>query len=189
MRIAIAEARQDWHDYGAAIRQLIHKDYHSVIMRQILARNQAALEGANRLSKRFIDAFGAEVFDPQLTAALELAGYHRMLSQRALKETCFVLAGIGGQPMREQLAATLQEFDSVLTRLQTGDAEIAPPPNARINRNFRTANLFWKKMRATMEAILAGQTPDETTLKKMIKFNASVLKQLNQAVEGYLVGS
>lgn len=185
----IATTEEAWQRYRPNVQQIVARDYHTVIINLIYQLNAPATDSSTWLAQQFIDAFGSDVFDPSFNAALLLAGHHRMLSQRALLELCFVMAGVGGDGMRARLDLTLKEFEAAFETLAEGNSDIAPPPNARISRNYRTAKLFWKKMRPVLEKAINGDQIAEADVTKVLKFNKSVLKQLNQAVEGYLVGS
>lgn len=181
----LAELSTRWHDYGAAVRQIIHKDFHSVVIAQIISSADATTDETNKLAAEHIGQFGDDVLDKGMADTIVLAGYYRMLSQRALKELCYAHFEIGSRKMPAFLDYTLQEMEETLARLREGGDGILPPPNARIERNYKTAALFWSKMRPVLDKVVNGEAPSEAELSKVIKFNASVLKQLNQAVEGY----
>lgn len=183
---AIARVRTMWEAYGPAIAQIVHGDYHSVVMAQILSRASSTADASIKLAREFLTLNGTGNMTPEVAEALLLAGRYRLMSERALMETCFALNDIGGDTQKYILQFTLEEMDTILTTLKEGGDGISPPPNARIERNFRTALLFWNKMVPVMEQAIAGETPDETAIRKMLKFNQSVQKQLNQALAGYL---
>ena len=188
MRAFIAQTQSGWRSYGAAVAQIVHNDFRTVIMAQILYGTSAEEKRASALATRMIEVYGPQVFDAKLTNTLKLASHMRMLTQKAIKESCFLYFGLGGAAMQAQFEQTLADIDAAILRLSEGDGEISPPPNGRITRNLRTARLFWDKMVPVMQAIAAGEDVASKDIQKMIKFNVSVLKQLNQSVEGYLVG-
>ena len=80
----------------------------------------------------------------------------------------------------------MEEADQTYALLTSGALDIVPAPSARVTRNMRTANLFWGKMRPTIDAVQDTQMPDAVAVQKMLKLNQSVMKQLNQAVAGYI---
>ena len=176
-------------DYLAAILQIVHGDFHGTVMRQILDDNARITDASIALADLFIAEYADDGLSGRQLAALRLAGHFRMMTQRALTEMCLVHFGIGGARMAEILTRTLDEVESLYGVLSEGDADVAPPPNARIGRNFRTAKLFWDKMRPVLDRVAAGEDPAEADVQKVLKFNKSVLKQLNQAIEGYLAMS
>ena len=135
MKPEIAEMDAIWGGYLPPLNQILHGDHHSVVISHIYRLNAPATDGANALAQDFIDRFGADVFDTELTASLRLAGHHRMLPQRAIKEMCFTLFGLGGANMPHLLQRTLQEFDQASAHLTEGSAAFPLPPNARLGRN------------------------------------------------------
>ncbi len=187
--IAHVEDMQDtWRLYGPAVQQVLHKDYHSVVLQQIIDNGDMVFDASISLAHDIARQHAGEQLDPKLLAAITLAARHRMLSQRAIKEFCFVLVGLGGEQMPKRLNATLQEYDMLLQRLRSGDTEIAAPPNSRVERSFRTADLFWKKITPLFERAAAGEVPTEMEIAKALKMNASVMKQLIAASDAYLLG-
>ena len=187
MLAQIATAQAVWNQYRPAIQQIVAQDRHSVVMAQILTINAQVIDQSNALARHFLSQFGSDVFPDDLAGALHLASHHRMLSQRALKEMCYIRFGLGGADMRKRLAATLQEFAAAGDALMNGTGGVPPPPNGRIARNYRTAALFWSKIQPTFDTILADHIPEDAEFASALKLNSTVLKQLNQAVGGYLL--
>lgn len=187
MLFKISTTNRVWDRYRPAIQQIVAQDRHSVVMDQILTLNAQVIDESNSLAHYFLSEFGDEVFPADLIGALHLASHHRMLSQRAMKELCYIRFGLGGLGMRDRLKATLEEFSAAGLALLNGASGVPPPPNARIKRNYRTAALFWSKIQPTFETVLADHIPGDAELISALKLNASVLKQLNQAVGGYLL--
>ncbi|MEM6312323.1 MAG: hypothetical protein AAF754_20050 [Pseudomonadota bacterium] len=187
MLFKIRTTNRVWDRYRPAIQQIVAQDRHSVVMDQILTLNAQVIEESNSLARHFLSEFGEEVFSLEMISALHLASHHRMLSQRAMKELCYIRFGLGGSGMRSRLQATLAEFSAAGLALVNGASGVQPPPNARIKRNYRTAALFWSKIQPTFDIVLADKIPGDAELISALKLNASVLKQLNQAVGGYLL--
>ncbi|WP_299692421.1 hypothetical protein [uncultured Tateyamaria sp.] len=183
---AVATAETVWRDFRPAVDQIIAGDLHSVVMRQIMRDADPTVDSATRLSGHFFDTLDMPASGPHIRQAAQLAAHYRMLTQRALGEMCFVLFDLGGAPMRSRLLETLSDIDQSFALLSEGGTDIAPPPSARVSRNLRTAHLFWSKMRPTIVAVQSDTMPDALTVQKMLKLNKSVLKQLDQAVDGYI---
>lgn len=178
-------ADQSWTRFRPVIQQLVNGDNHSVVVQQLLSDSSPAQHITNALSQEMIKAHGHDLSVRMQTGLFEAAA-HRMRVQRSLSELCFVMNGIGGAQMADRLTQTLSQIDAGFTYLAEGNGTIPKAPNARVQRNLRTAALFWGKMRPNFDLALSGQGISEATLRKTLKFNKSVLKQLNQAVEGYL---
>lgn len=181
---AIAHTDDAWHRFEPAIRQLVAGDWHSVVMRQSVHQVGPTSDRANALAVHYLTSFGADLIDAPGAAAMTLASRYRMLSQRALAEMCYIHFELGLPT--ERLRQTLQEMDAAQDILRAGGTGVAPPPNGRVARNLRTAVLFWGKMRPTLDQVAMGASVPEADLQKVLKFNRSVLKQLDQAVAGYI---
>lgn len=182
---AIAATQNIWQGFRPAIYQLIAGDMHSAVMRQIMRDTDGTVDASNALATHFLATLDVAGLGAGTQQAAQRAAATRMLTQRALREMCFVLYDLGGTDMRNRFAATLDEIDAAFAMVSNGSGEVAPPPNARVARNLRTAQLFWGKMRPTLDAVLGPSPPDAMAVQKMLKLNRSVIKQLDQAVEGY----
>ena len=178
-----------WAQYHPAVEQLVAGDYHTVVVAQLLTENARISEASQTLAGAYIAHYGSDKINPDLGRSLEFAARHLMLSQRIIKEMCFVHFGIGGTAMPSALRQSIAAFDAGFADLSEGTKDVPSPPNARVTRNLRTAALFWKKMKAVADPLASGETVSTTDLQKALKMNKSVLKQLNQALESYLVGT
>ena len=187
LRASVDDLAGVWGNFGPAVQQILHEDYHSVVLGQILYNGDPVVDASIEVARDIAQQYGTGILPPEMVEALALAAYHRMLSQRAIKEMCFVLAEIGGDTMSYRLEFTLQEYADVLARLRSGDNNVAAPPNARIERSFRTADLFWSKMIPVFEKVIAGERPEDADIAKLLKFNTSVMKQLVAASDAYML--
>ncbi|MEL7098243.1 MAG: hypothetical protein AAGM84_05375 [Pseudomonadota bacterium] len=182
----IATVQTAWAAYAPAYHQILAGDRHAVIMSQILRGIDPAVESASTLASYFISAEpGGEIVDPSVVPALRLAARQRLLIQRALRQMCLIHVGLAGPPMRVALIDTLAHIRIGAERLASGNGDVVEPPDARIARNLRTADLFWSKMRPAIKAVASGAGTSNDDIAKVLKFNKSVQKQLVQAVDGY----
>lgn len=182
---AIALAHTHWRAYRPAVDQIIAGDLHSVVMGQIMRDTGPTANDANRLAIHFLEAAPLDGISDAQRAAGQLAAEYRMLTQRALTEMCFVHFGLGRHMMRRRLGMTMDAIEASITQLKFGNARVALPPTPRVERNLRTAQLFWDKMRVTIDAVRYQDPIEDEAVVKMLKLNKSVLKQLDQAVAGY----
>lgn len=185
IRTMLDAADTEWARFRPVIEQIAHGDTHTVVVGQLLGLSGPTRVQADQMSVA-IFAAQTDLLPTHERQGLAQAAAHRMRTQRALKELWFLIHDIGGDAMPDILAATLAEIDAGFAGLSEGSAAFIEAPNARIKRNLRTAALFWSKMRPVMNAALAGETPDDAAIAGALKLNKSVLKQLNQAVEGYM---
>jgi len=177
-----------WNRYRPAVEQLVAGDHHTVVISQLLSQTATISEASNALAAAFITHYGSRTVERDLGRALEEAARHMMLSQRVVKEICYAHFGLGGAGLPAELRRTIQTVDAGFTELSEGSARVPAPPNARVKRNLRTAALFWDKVKSVAEPLANGETVTKADLQKALKMNKSVLKQLNQALESYLVG-
>ena len=182
---AIDDAAAAWHTYRPAVEQIVAGDLHAVVMRQVMRDASPTADRANRLATYFVETAFPTDLDAAQRAAAVLASQYRMLTQRALTEMCFVLFDLGSDTMRDRLGLTMGAIDASITQLTQGDTRTAPPPTDRVARNMRTAQVFWDKMRETIDAVRHDTPLDPADVRKLLKFNRAVLKQLDQAVAGY----
>lgn len=181
----LERADAHWQGLQPVIQQIVHGDYHSVVIQQLLSGREPARLQARALSAEMISVHGNVLSEAERVGLVE-ASAHRMRTQRALTELCFFLNDIGGVETKRHLQASLAEIEAGFTYLSDGTGPLLEAPNGRVKRNLRTAALFWRKISAEIEAALVSETADTAAIRKALKLNKSVLKQLNQAVEGYL---
>ncbi|MEP4195706.1 MAG: hypothetical protein ABJL99_08745 [Aliishimia sp.] len=181
------DATEDvWRRFKPVVEQIINGDYHSVVVHQLIEQHSVIEAQSDELAEVIVSQYQSDAMTDALRRGLIAAGKHRILSQNVITELCLVMFDVGGPEMKAQLAMHLAEFEAGFIRLSEGAADIPPAPNARVKRNYRTASLFWEKMNPVFKDVISGKPVDVASLKKAMKYNKSVLKQLNQAVEGYL---
>ncbi|MEL7167016.1 MAG: hypothetical protein AAGL96_16220 [Pseudomonadota bacterium] len=180
----LQSARTVWLWYAPALQQIVAGDLHSVVIRQVIYGNNEMITAAEAIASEFASSDAGAGIAPDRLRAFRIAGHQQMLTQRALRQACFLSFGLGGARLADRLRATLQEIETTADRLAHGDSTTPGPANARIARNYRTATLMWGKVAPTLHAILAGDAVDATALQKAIKLNTSVIKQYNQALDG-----
>lgn len=173
-----------WQRLRPAMQQVIHGDYHSVVLSQFLREQPSVLGAVQSFAKTLMDAQGAALGAQERTG-LGAASAQRMRTQRALHLLCLVRSDIGGDAMRAQLGDITAQIDAGFATLSSAGGDVQGAPNARVQRNLRTAALFWDKMRPVFTRTLAGEDVPDADLRKAVKLGDSVLKQMNQAVEGY----
>ncbi|MEL7090732.1 MAG: hypothetical protein AAFN94_03260 [Pseudomonadota bacterium] len=177
-------ARDVWSGYAPALRQIVAGDLHSVVIRQILNGNDDMITTAVALTSEFAKSDAGQGIARDRLRAFRLTGHQQMLTQRAVRQACFLSFGLGGAAMADRLRATLQEIEATTERLAHGDGTTPPPANARIARNYRTAALIWGKVTPTLRAVLVGEPVDTAAIAKVLKLNTSVIKQYDQALDG-----
>jgi hypothetical protein len=182
---ALARTQSVWNTYRPAVQQLVAGDYHTVVMGQILRKNALVVEASNSLAQDYMKQLNADALSAELSGSLFFAAQHRMMSQRVMLEACYVLIGIGGEEKAVNMQQTLDEIDAGFTALMSGNDTVVPPPNMRVESNLSTAMLYWGRVKPLLEKIAQRSVIEDEEVLQLLKFNESVLKQLNQAVEAY----
>ena len=124
---------------------------------------------------------------PALALAINVSGRQRMLSQKASKEFCFVLAGIEPDANRTALAATVALFTESLEGLIAGDPAkaLAPAPSEEIRAQLEQVRALWQPLQDLMLRAAEGGTPSAEEIAAVASQNMPVLKAMNAAVQLY----
>ncbi|WP_415922013.1 type IV pili methyl-accepting chemotaxis transducer N-terminal domain-containing protein [Tateyamaria sp. SN6-1] len=193
VRAALAEVDVVWRELGPAVLQLSAGDLHTVVIGQILAENLPALRLSNAAVGEFVKLYGSSDLDPALARAIDVAGRQRMLSQKMMKEACFVSAGLSPQENAAQLRETIQLFDASLQDLRQGDTDagIAPPPTDAVAEQLETVAKAWVQYKSALNAVepvvAIGDPRDQ--LAALAQQSDAILSAAHQAVLLYVAGA
>ena len=132
-------------------------------------------------------AIGEEPTPEQWGAILNLSGRQRMLTQKMTKETLLVVAQVEPAANREALANTAALFESTLTALRDGDADLNLPAttNKRIVAQLDKVRTLYEELQPTFSACAGGQTPSKQDLQNLAEKNTILLAEMNKAVKMY----
>ena len=187
---AFAEVEAVWSVLGPAVQQLVAGDNHSIVLGQLLRLNLPALKTSNAAVQEIVAAYGGGDLDPALARAIDVAGRQRMLSQKMMKEACFVSIGLGAEASAQALLGTIDLFANSLLQLQRGDSDagIAPPPTPDVAQQLRAVEALWGDYRTGLIAALESngdgiRVADLTALAAMAD---EVLAASHQAVLRYV---
>ena len=178
-----------WEEYRTAMQQVVSGDHHALIVGQMLSSYTELADASSQLAAGFIDHYGAEAVDEDLGRALRLSARQAMLSQRMIKEMCYVHFGVGGKVMAHHLRETVKAVDAGFAALMDGDATVPSPPNTRVEDNLRAAQEMWGDVRTLAQAIADGATTQDEQIAAALEQNIQVLQYLQRAKEGYLFES
>ncbi|OAN78113.1 hypothetical protein A8B82_10165 [Sulfitobacter sp. EhC04] len=151
----------------ASARQIAAGDLHTVVVWLMVSRNLPTLSEMHATMELMEAHYGTAQIDPGIAAAIVLAGRQGMLSQKMVKELCFLSIGIGGADVREALADTVGVFDTALHRLFRGgkDGALGGKPKPRQRGQLRAVKKSWKPMKQMLEEVVAGgEITDEILL-------------------------
>ncbi len=174
--------------YGRAVLQVSHLDLQSVVVAQVTELDLPLLDRLNETVKA-IEAQGASATQGgALANTVNIAGRQRMLSQKVLKEFCYVGLGVDRIRQQKRLAATLELFETSLALLETGsvDRGVLGPPNARAEGRLRRARLVWEQLLPILRLGIAGEEVSHEDLLRVAAFSEDLLKASQHVVASYL---
>ena len=174
--------------YGRAVLQVSHRDLQSVVVAQVTELDLPLLKLLNQ-TVGAIEVSGASATQAGVLAnTVNIAGRQRMLSQKVLKEFCYVSLGVDRERQQKRLAETLELFETSLSLLETGSAEhdVLAPPNERAKGRLKRARLVWEKLSPLLRRAIAGQELAREDLYRVAAFSEDLLKASQHVVASYL---
>jgi len=168
----------------ASVRQIAAGDLHTVVVWLMVSRNVPALTEMNATMELMEAHYGTAQIDPGIAAAIVLAGRQGMLSQKMVKELCFLSIGIGGADVREALADTVDVFDTALHRLFRGgkDGALGGKPKPKQRGQLRAVKKSWKPMKQMLEEVVGGGEITEEILRDAARQSEVVLQEADALV-------
>ncbi|MEM6587726.1 MAG: type IV pili methyl-accepting chemotaxis transducer N-terminal domain-containing protein [Pseudomonadota bacterium] len=178
-----------WTAYGAFVATAsMSVDDAQTALPQIALLNLPVLRQMNKSVGAFERHYGGTgEIHPVLALAINVSGRQRMLSQRASKEFCLILAGVNPQANRKALAETVTLFETSLVALKNGseDMGLPPAPTDEIQAQLQTVNNLWAPLKAVFDATVMGTMPSEAQINQVARDNNPLLKEMNKAVLMY----
>ncbi len=156
-------------------------------LKEVHARNVILLKQMNRT----VSAIQAEMDDgqeaSQLSRALNIAGRQRMLSQKAVKDLCFLSSGNDTENDRKALTETAAEFENTLHELRAGNAarNLIAAPSWEIDAQLEMVENLWFEMAPIIQTAIAGGDVSKADLGYAAFIAEAVLNEMNTAVLMY----
>lgn len=124
---------------------------------------------------------------PALALALNVSGRQRMLSQKASKEFCLVVAGVDVETSRAALKDTVELFEASLSGLINGDAAkaLAPAPTPEILAQLQLVQQMWEPLHTVFLKVVAGDDASADEIDVIATNNNALLVEMNKAVFMY----
>lgn len=124
---------------------------------------------------------------PALALALNVSGRQRMLSQKASKEFCLVVAGVDVETSRAALKDTVELFEASLSGLINGDAAkaLAPAPTPEILAQLQLVQQLWEPLHEIFQKVVEGNEASADEVDVIATNNNSLLVEMNKAVFMY----
>jgi nitrate/nitrite-specific signal transduction histidine kinase len=125
--------------------------------------------------------------EKEFAAAINLAGRQRMLTQKMSKEFLLVALQVDPAGNRTALKQTIELFESSLSRLQKGDADlfIPAPPSPEITAQLETVRASWGTLKPALEKGTGGGAIAPEDVAAVASLNLPVLTEMHKAVEMY----
>lgn len=185
----LAAVEELWASYGASITQATASaEAARAALPQIADLNLPVLRQMNKAVGEFERHYGGTGdIHPVLALAINVSGRQRMLSQKASKEFCLILAGVNTEANRAALAETVTLFETSLSALKdgNGDMGLPPAPTDEIYAQLQKVSALWAPLKSVFDATAAGATPTAEQIAQVARDNNPLLKEMNQAVWMY----
>lgn len=178
-----------WEMYGAAISaSLSGPDAAKTSLAEIATLSLPTLKQMNKAVGAFERQYGASgEIHPTLALALNVSGRQRMLSQKASKEFCLIVAGVNVEENRAALSATVDLFERSLLGLMDGDDELGLPeaPTDEIYEQLELVSELWAPLKTIFAKVSSGAMPSDADISLVAKDNNTLLVEANRAVWMY----
>ncbi len=188
IRADLAGVAEIWRELEPAVQQLLHDDAHSVVIRQVMSQNIPALKQSNAAVQKFTKTYGAGVINPDTAKTIDIAGRQRMLSQRMMKEACFIAVGLSPTENAKALAATLNLFNQSLDDLRRGnaDAQVIAPPTDEIAQQLDQVRALSEPFTTALSVLESDSAHSQAQLVTLAEQSTAVLKAMHKAVLLYV---
>ncbi|MEM8539304.1 MAG: type IV pili methyl-accepting chemotaxis transducer N-terminal domain-containing protein, partial [Pseudomonadota bacterium] len=178
-----------WNLYGVSV-ELAAEDRAAaqISLWQIADLNLPLLRQLHRSVGEFERQYGnSGIVHPVLALAINIAGRQRMLTQKASKEFCLIVAGRQAAENRKALAATVALFDASLLALTDGNDKMGLPqaPTEEIRAQLELVHDKWAQLKTIFEAVSNGSKPTMTEIEQVARRADPVLEEMNRAVWMY----
>jgi len=120
----------------------------------------------------------------QWAASLNFANQIRTLSQKMAKEYFFIAADIDAAVNRQNLASSVNQFDTLFAALRAGDEQgnVAPAAGRFVSR-LDEVNDFWGDLRVSYSSTAQGTKPGEFEMGTVAASNNHFLNALEKVVK------
>lgn len=120
----------------------------------------------------------------QWSASLNFANQIRTLSQKMAKEYFFIAADIDAAVNRQNLASSVNQFDTLFAALRAGDEQgnVAPAAGRFLSR-LDEANDYWPDLKTSYNSVVQGNKPSEFDLGSLAASNSHFLDSLEKIVK------
>jgi len=170
---ALDEVERLWYPYGIAVKNLD--------LAAVTAQNMPILTKMNDAVTLFQKKYAAKTVAPEIAAALNISGRQRMLTQKSSKEFCLIVSGQDVAANRTNLKATIALFQTSLTGLKDGNAEMGlkAAPNPGIVEQIGKVGAAWQPMAEIFARVADGAKPTPEEVLAISRQNVAVMETAN----------
>jgi len=170
---ALDDVERLWYTYGIAVKKLD--------LPTVSAENLALLEKIDTVVTVFQMRNAAKHVAPDVSAAISISGRQRMLTQKSSKEFCLIVSGQDVAANRTNLKATIALFQTSLTGLKDGNAEMGlkAAPNPGIVEQIGKVGAAWQPMSEIFARIADGAKPTPEEVLAISRQNVAVMETAN----------
>ena len=129
----------------------------------------------------------ADALPSDLALTIDVAGRHRMLTQRLMKEVCLLDLAGDRAGRADRLRETIALFDGSLAALRSGmpQAGIVPPPSPELTARLDWVAQLWGALRDDLRTAVEAGPLDGETLAGLARRADLVLTEMDEAVRLY----
>jgi hypothetical protein len=176
--------------FTASAKQIAFDDLHTLVVELLVQRNMAVLKWLNDTVGVIENRYGDDSIDAGRAAAVNMAGRKRMLSQKMVKELCFLSIGLGGPEVRADMARTVENFDAAIKSLFGGGrgGKLGGLPSPEIRKQLRSLRISWRPMKALLEPVAQGGDITDAVLQEALELGELLLKEADALTMLYAQG-
>jgi len=148
-----------WKSFGPSVQQILAGDVQSVTINAIVLQNVPLLKASNVVVQALIRESRNGSIDNGLAGTIDVAGRQRMLSQKMMKEACFIAVGLNIKDTQAALQQSMDLFEASLIKLSQGDAEagIVAPTSRELEVQYAKVRSLWKDYSEGLNAVLKSE--------------------------------
>ena len=131
------------------------------------------------------------MINPAKATTINVAGRQRMLSQKMMKEACFVTVGLQAKDSLAALQNTMALFDASLADLISGNEEtgIIPPPNDEVAGQLERVRVLWEAYATNLSQIQLDGPDNAAIAATLAPQSDELLATMHKAVQLYVAAS
>ncbi|MCR8825685.1 type IV pili methyl-accepting chemotaxis transducer N-terminal domain-containing protein [Pseudosulfitobacter koreensis] len=174
--------------FGPAVLQVSHSDLQSVVVAQVVDLDLPLLEQLNLTLAGIAGRVPPGAQGEALGHTIDIAGRQSVLSQKVLKEFCYVFLKVDTARQQARLVETIDLFESTLALLETGsDAQgVLPPPNSRAESRLARLRGIWERLSPILRTAVSGADLDPADLQRVAAFGDDLLRASDHVVASYV---